>query len=72
MALVCIENDQIPAGIGEANKSAVSVINVAITPLELDGTDTATLCSAAVVAVGLHCLYVGVPTAVLVLLDRFR
>lgn len=41
---MCIENDQIPAGIGEANKSAVSVINVAMTPLELDGTDTATLC----------------------------
>ena len=69
---MCIEYDQIPAGIGEANKSAVSVINVAMTPLEFAETETATLCSAALVGVGLHCLYVGVPTGVSVCSDKLR
>jgi hypothetical protein len=33
---------------------------------------TVEVCSATFVAIGLHSLYVGVPNAELVLLDRFR
>jgi hypothetical protein len=49
-----------------------SVANVAIRVLVLPATFTVTVCSVPPLAVGLHCLYVGVPNAVFVLADRFR
>ena len=48
-----------------------SVANVAINCLVADGTVTVTDCSALLIALGDNSLYVGVPNAVSVLLDRF-
>lgn len=49
----------------------VSVANVSITVGVLAPIVIDTLCCAAVVGVGLHCLYVGVPNALLVFTDSF-
>ncbi len=46
-----------------------SVAKVAKSVLVLPAIDVVIVCSAAPVAVALHCLYVGVPIALLVLTD---
>lgn len=67
----CVVNPQLPACSNVSLGTPVSVANVSIIVGVLAAIVTDTLCCAADVGVGLHCLYVGVPKALLVFKDSF-
>lgn len=58
---------QFPAGIDVRPGTPLSVAKVATTTVAFAAIVVVTLCSAAPEGVGDHCLYVGVPNALLVL-----
>ena len=65
----CVTQAQFPAGILVKFGTPESVAKVAINVLVVADKVVTTVCSAPPVAVGDHCLYVGVPKAVLVFTD---
>lgn len=68
----CVTHDQRPEGMLVIPGTLESVAYVAIKVLVLPGTLVTTVCSAPPVPTGDHCLYVGVPIALLVFNDSFR
>ena len=64
-------NENNPEGIFVTFGTPESVAKVAINCIVAEGTATVTDCSAPLTALGDNSLYVGVPNAVSVLLDRF-
>jgi hypothetical protein len=68
----CVTHAQSPEGKLITPGSFESVACVAISVLVLPATLVTTVCSAPPVGVPDHCLYVGVPIALLVFTDWFR
>ena len=69
LAMKCIVNPQIPAGIEVKFGTPLSVAKLAIVPLAPLANVIAVVCVAAAVESGLSCFLVGVPNAVFVLVD---
>jgi hypothetical protein len=67
----CNVQAQLPASNIVAPGTPLSVANVAIIPPAEAPNVILVVCCAAPDAIGLHCLYVGVPNALLVLVDKF-
>jgi len=65
----CVTQAQRPAGIFVIFGTPLSVAKVAINVLVFTATFVTTVCSALPVPIGDHCLYVGVPKALLVFND---
>ena len=65
----CNVNDQFPAGKNSAFGTPVSVANVAKVDVVFAATFVVDVFCAFALGEGLHCLYVGVPNAELVLVD---
>jgi hypothetical protein len=67
----CNVQAQLPASNIVAPGTPLSVAKVAIVPPTEAANVILVVCCAAPDAIGLHCLYVGVPNALLVLVDKF-
>jgi hypothetical protein len=67
----CNVNDQLPAGNDVTLGTPLSVANVVKIPLAPEASVMLVVVCALPLGVGLNCLYVGVPKALLVLVEKF-